>query len=148
MQTKAKHIKLSTQILIDQYDSDIPNSIEGLLKLPGVGKKMAFLAMNSAWNEVVGIGVDTHVHRISNWLKWVPKSTKTPEDTRVALEKWLPQELWDEVNHLMVGFGQTVCHAVRPKCDICVNASICPAKLNGIPKKSKSPRKTPEKEES
>lgn len=135
---KAKHIKATSQMLIDQFDSDIPDSIEGLLKLPGVGKKMAYLAMNSAWNKIEGIGVDTHVHRISNWLKWVPKPTKTPEETRVALEKWLPHELWDEVNLMMVGFGQTTCAAVRPKCEICVNAPICPACQ--LPK-GKSPRK-------
>uniref|UniRef100_A0A182NA81 Endonuclease III homolog n=1 Tax=Anopheles dirus TaxID=7168 RepID=A0A182NA81_9DIPT len=125
---KTKFIKEISQILIDQYAGDIPNSIEGLLKLPGVGKKMAHLCMRSAWNIVTGIGVDTHVHRIANWLKWVPKETKTPEETRVALEKWLPYELWDEVNHMLVGFGQTICTSRFPRCNDCQNASICPAR--------------------
>lgn len=133
--TKAKHMKIATQMLIDQYDSDIPETIEGLLKLPGVGKKMAYLAMNTAWKKIEGIGVDTHVHRISNWLKWVPKPTKTPEDTRVALEEWLPRDLWDEVNHLMVGFGQTVCTAKNPHCEICDNFEICPARVIKTEKK-------------
>lgn len=124
-------------MLIDQYDSDIPDTIPGLLKLPGVGKKMAYLAMTCAWHKVEGIGVDTHVHRIANWLKWVEKPTKTPEDTRVALEAWLPREFWDEVNHLMVGFGQVVCTAKNPSCDICDNANICPARVTVQPKKGK-----------
>uniref|UniRef100_A0A182QTU4 Endonuclease III homolog n=1 Tax=Anopheles farauti TaxID=69004 RepID=A0A182QTU4_9DIPT len=125
---KTKFLKQISQILIDQYAGDIPNNIEDLLKLPGVGKKMAHLCMRSAWNVVTGIGVDTHVHRIANWLKWVPKETKTPEETRVALEKWLPYELWDEVNHLLVGFGQTICTSRFPRCNDCQNASICPAR--------------------
>ncbi|XP_052899662.1 endonuclease III-like protein 1 [Anopheles moucheti] len=125
---KTRFIKEMSQILIDQYGGDIPNSIEGLLKLPGVGKKMAHLCMRSAWNIVTGIGVDTHVHRITNWLKWVPKETKNPEETRQALEKWLPYELWDEVNHMLVGFGQTICTSRFPRCNDCLNASICPAR--------------------
>uniref|UniRef100_A0A182YKI6 Endonuclease III homolog n=1 Tax=Anopheles stephensi TaxID=30069 RepID=A0A182YKI6_ANOST len=125
---KTRFIKEVSQILIDQYGGDIPNSIEGLLKLPGVGKKMAHLCMRSAWNIVTGIGVDTHVHRIANWLQWVPKETKNPEETRQALEKWLPYELWDEVNHLLVGFGQTICTSRFPRCNDCLNASICPAR--------------------
>ncbi|XP_052869626.1 endonuclease III-like protein 1 [Anopheles cruzii] len=138
---KTKFIKRVSQILIDQYGGDIPDNIEGLLKLPGVGKKMAHLCMGSAWNIVTGIGVDTHVHRISNWLRWVPQETKTPEDTRVALEKWLPFELWDEVNHLLVGFGQTICTSTYPRCNDCANAPICPARgKHGI-------RKTPIKKE-
>lgn len=128
MQNKTRFIKEMSQILIDQYGGDIPNSIEGLLKLPGVGTKMAHLCMRSAWNIVTGIGVDTHVHRIANWLKWVPKETKCPEDTRQALEKWLPYELWDEVNHLLVGFGQTICTPRFPRCNDCSNAPICPAR--------------------
>ncbi|XP_062559748.1 endonuclease III-like protein 1 [Armigeres subalbatus] len=138
---KAKFIKQASQILLDTYNGDIPDTIEGLLKLPGVGKKMAHLCMRSAWNVVTGIGVDTHVHRICNWLRWVPKETKTPEDTRVALEKWLPFELWEEVNQLLVGFGQTICPASYPHCNECLNAAICPAKgKHGI-------RKTPIKKQ-
>lgn len=72
------------------------------------------------------LGVDTHVHRISNRLGWVPKATKTPEATRVALESWLPTELWNEVNNLMVGFGQQVCKPVNPLCNTCLNKTLCP----------------------
>ena len=78
-------------MLRDLYNNDIPNSIEELCKLPGVGPKMAYIAMSVAWNNNVGIGVDTHVHRISNRLGWTKVPTKTPEQTRKALEDWLPR---------------------------------------------------------
>lgn len=72
-------------------------------------------------------GVDTHVHRIANRLRWVETPTKNPEATRVGLQSWLPAELWSEINLLLVGFGQQICKPVRPKCGECLNASICPS---------------------
>jgi len=67
------------------------------------------------------------VHRISNRLGWVQKATKTPENTRIALESWLPKDLWREVNHMLVGFGQTICRPVGPNCDSCLNKKTCPS---------------------
>jgi len=90
-QRKASYIKRTAAILKDLFNKDIPNSVEELCKLPGVGPKMAYIAMSVAWNENVGIGVDTHVHRISNRLGWTKIPTKTPEHTRKALEEWLPR---------------------------------------------------------
>ncbi|GFY41738.1 hypothetical protein TNIN_314221 [Trichonephila inaurata madagascariensis] len=89
--TKIKFIKNTTRILKDQYNGDIPRTYKELCKLPGVGPKMAHIVMSVAWNDTVGIAVDTHVHRISNRLGWVRKPTKDPEETRKALEKWLPK---------------------------------------------------------
>ncbi|KAK7003298.1 endonuclease III-like protein 1 [Biomphalaria glabrata] len=125
---KVKYIKQTSEILANKYGGDIPNSVEELCSLPGVGPKMAHLVMKCAWNTVTGIGVDTHVHRITNRLGWVQKPTKQPEDTRKELEDWLPRSYWSEVNHLLVGFGQQICLPVRPKCDQCLNQSICPFK--------------------
>lgn len=127
LQNKAKFLKQTSQILVDKYNSDIPNTVNELVKLPGVGPKMAHLCMNVAWGVVSGIGVDTHVHRITNRLKWTRKPTKDPEKTRIALEEWLPFELWDEINLILVGFGQTICTPVSPKCDKCANNGICPS---------------------
>ncbi|XP_049799165.1 endonuclease III-like protein 1 isoform X2 [Schistocerca nitens] len=124
--SKVNYIKKTTQILKDEFGGDIPNTVEGLCKLPGVGPKMAHLCMQVAWNVVSGIGVDTHVHRISNRIGWVKKPTKTPEETRVALESWLPRDLWTEVNHLLVGFGQQICLPVKPQCSSCLNQQLCP----------------------
>lgn len=123
---KVEYIKRTSEILRDQYYGDIPNNVEDLCKLPGVGPKMAYLVMKCAWNQVTGIGVDTHVHRISNRLGWVKKTTKQPEDTRKALEDWLPREFWTDINHLLVGFGQQTCLPVKPKCSECLNKDICP----------------------
>lgn len=148
--TKAKHIKQTAKILIDNYESDIPNTIKDLVKLPGivnmtfinfthrckhrcidlftgVGPKMAHILMRVAWGIVTGIGVDTHVHRIANRLKWVKKETKTPEETRIALESWAPFGLWWEINELLVGFGQNTCKPVHPLCGQCLNHAICPS---------------------
>ncbi|XP_067005253.1 endonuclease III-like protein 1 [Anabrus simplex] len=135
--SKVKYIKATTQILKDQYNGDIPNTVQQLCKLPGVGPKMAHICMNVAWGIVSGIGVDTHVHRISNRLGWVQKPTKTPEETRVALESWLPYHLWDEVNHLLVGFGQQICQPVRPQCGSCLNNNLCPYGRLEVKKKKK-----------
>ena len=70
-----------------------------------------------------GIGVDVHVHRISNRLGWV--KTTTPEGTRKALEDWLPLDKWIEVNPLLVGFGQTICQPVKPRCAECDLRAMC-----------------------
>jgi len=96
------------------------------VKLPGVGPKMAMLTMQEAWGSSVGIGVDVHVHRICNRLGWV-KNTKTPEQSRKQLESWLPKDKWQPINRLMVGFGQTVCLPVHPKCAICKVNHLCPS---------------------
>ena len=115
---------------------------------------MAHICMKSAWNIVTGIGninslifffkflpikhlilytgVDTHVHRIANRLQWLKKKTKEPESTRKSLEEWLPIDLWDEINLLLVGFGQIICTPISPKCNTCLNKSLCPS--NGIKK--------------
>lgn len=135
--TKAKNIKRVAEILKSEHAGDIPKTVEDLMKLPGVGPKMAHLCMKTAWGVVTGIGVDTHVHRISNRLHWV--KTKAPEETRKALESWLPEELWSEVNHLLVGFGQQICQPVRPKCGSCLNNKICPFGKKEVGK-SKEPK--------
>ncbi|KAK6642825.1 Endonuclease III-like protein 1 [Polyplax serrata] len=123
---KAKYIKQTAELLKDKFSGDIPKTVELLCTLPGVGPKMAHICMKTAWGVVSGIGVDTHVHRISNRIGWVKTPTKTPEQTRIALESWIPRDLWEEVNNLLVGFGQQTCKPVKPLCDTCANQAICP----------------------
>jgi len=110
---KTKYLKQTAEILRDKFGGDIPPTVETLCSLPGVGPKMAHLCMSATygWNKVEGIGVDVHVHRITNLWGW--NETKTPEDTRKALESWLPRDKWKEINWLLVGFGQTVCGPVK-----------------------------------
>ncbi|KAK2579557.1 hypothetical protein KPH14_010856 [Odynerus spinipes] len=123
---KAEYIKKTSVILLDKYNGDIPKTINELCNLPGVGPKMAHICMQIAWGEISGIGVDTHVHRICNRLNWVKKPTKTPEETRKELEGWLPKDLWNDINYLLVGFGQEICLPRFPKCTECLNKDICP----------------------
>ncbi|XP_050445979.1 endonuclease III-like protein 1 [Cataglyphis hispanica] len=123
---KVEYIKKTSVILLNKYGGDIPKTIKELCELPGVGPKMGHICMQIAWGEVSGIGVDTHVHRICNRLKWVKKPTKTPEETRNELEDWLPKSLWSKINYLLVGFGQEICLPRFPKCSECLNNNICP----------------------
>ncbi|KAH7148696.1 DNA glycosylase [Dactylonectria macrodidyma] len=114
---KTKYLKQTAEILRDEWNGDIPDTIEGLMSLPGVGPKMAYLCMSVAWNRTEGIGVDVHVHRITNLWGW--NKTKNPEETRLALQSWLPHDRWREINSLLVGLGQAVCLPVGRKCGEC-----------------------------
>ncbi|RKF65576.1 Endonuclease III-like protein [Golovinomyces cichoracearum] len=133
---KTKYIKATAEILRDQWNSDIPDTFQGLVSLPGVGPKMAYLCLSSAWGRTEGIGVDVHVHRITNLWGW--HKTKTPEESRVALQAWLPKELWHEINWLLVGLGQTTCLPVGRKCGqcdlakkgLCISANVKPLPKN------------------
>lgn len=122
---KASYIKRTAEILRDQYDGDIPSTIEGLTSLPGVGPKMGYLTLQVAWNKNIGIGVDVHVHRISNRLRWV--KTNTPEETRLSLQSWLPKDKWKKINPILVGYGQIVCLPRGPRCDVCPVSQYCPS---------------------
>lgn len=103
---KTKFIKKVASICVEEHGGDIPETVEGLCSLPGVGPKMAYIVMSVAWDKVVGVGIDTHMHRIFNKLSWV--STKNPTKTQEQLESWLPRKYWKDINELWVGFGQEV----------------------------------------
>lgn len=126
---KAQYIKKAASILRDQHDGDIPNTLEGLIALPGVGPKMSYLTLQKAWNLNEGIGVDVHVDRLSKQFKWVnPKICKNPEITRRELQEWLPKSLWMEINPVLVGFGQSICLPKGRRCDLCSlsRTNLCP----------------------
>lgn len=120
--TKARLIKRLSEIIVREYNGNVPSKVGDLMKLPGVGRKTANLVLSVAFGEDA-IAVDTHVHRISNRLGIV--STKTPEETERELVKILPREYWKKLNHLLVGFGQTICKPVRPMCRECELREIC-----------------------
>ncbi len=119
---KAKKIKEVARIIDEEYGGKVPDSIELLLKLPGVGRKTANIVLSRGYDKKV-IAVDTHVHRIANRLGWV--QTKTPEETEKALMKILPEKYWIEINTLLVMFGRTICRPVAPKCNICPVKEYC-----------------------
>jgi endonuclease-3 len=120
---KAQRIIVISQIILKDYGGVVPDSMNELLKLPGVGRKTANCVLGYAYEQDV-IAVDTHVHRISNRLGLV--KTSDPAETEKELEKVLPKYAWKEINGLMVLFGQSVCRPVGPKCDDCIMGDICP----------------------
>jgi endonuclease-3 len=121
--TKARNLKSMAEKLVSRHGGRVPEDMEQLLELPGVGRKTANLVRNLGYG-LDGICVDTHVHRISNRLGWV--RTTTPEQTETALEQVLPQEYWIPINDLLVRFGQTLCTPVSPFCSRCPIGADCP----------------------
>ncbi len=121
--------------------NEIPDEIEDLVKLPGVGRKTANLVMSVAFNKDA-ICVDTHVHRIMNIWGYV--KTKTPLETEMTLREKLPIKHWQEVNSILVAFGQGKCKPVSPHCDCCVIWALCPQK-EVTPRKVTSRKITPRK---
>ncbi len=119
---KAARIKEVSEILLDQYGGEVPNTLEDLVELPGVGRKTANCVLVYAF-ELPAIPVDTHVHRISNKLGLV--NTKTPEQTEAELAKIIPKDQWILLNDLMVQFGQTICKPIGSQCEICPITEHC-----------------------
>ena len=120
---KAKQIKKICRILLDKYGGEVPDTLEGLLELPGVGRKTANLVLTRGFNRQ-GICVDTHVHRICN--RWGYVKTSSPEETEMALRKKLPSRYWKRINDLLVAFGQNVCKPLSPFCSRCPLGDMCP----------------------
>ena len=120
--TKAKNILSICQTLIDGYGGQVPDEIDELLKLKGVGRKTANLVVTLGYKKP-GICVDTHVHRISN--RWGYVRTRTPEKTEVALRMKLPKQYWIEYNDLLVSFGQHLCRPISPMCSQCPVSKYC-----------------------
>jgi endonuclease-3 len=120
---KARILKTVSQDLLDRFGGKVPDDIEDLLTLPGVGRKTANCVLVYGFGKGA-IPVDTHVHRISNRLGWV--RTKTPEETELALTEVLPKRYWLEVNDLLVTHGQRICKPIGPLCSQCPVNDICP----------------------
>jgi len=114
--TKARVIRGICRDLIDKFHGLVPDEIDLLMTLKGVGRKTANLVVTEAFAKP-GICVDTHVHRISN--RWGLVKTKTPDRTEIALREVLPRRHWLEYNGILVAFGQTICHPTSPWCSRC-----------------------------
>jgi len=131
---KARHVKECCRQILDDFGRVVPDTMEGLLTLAGVGRKTANLVLILSHASKSNICVDTHVHRISNRLGWV--KTRTPEETEHALYKVIPKKWWPDVNLYLVTWGQNVCKPVYPRCRVCVVSPDCPRL--GVTKESRA----------
>ncbi|PID71893.1 MAG: exodeoxyribonuclease III [Desulfobulbus propionicus] len=131
---KAKYLNALPQVLQDSFDGAVPQTMEALLKLPGVGRKTANLVLAVAF-QIPAICVDTHVHRIMNIWGYV--ETETPLQTEMALRKQLPQKYWLDINSILVAYGQGLCKPQRPHCDVCILEKDCP-QIGVTPRKRKT----------
>jgi len=121
--TKAPQLVEMARRILAEWNGRVPDDIEELLKLKGVGRKTANLVVVAGYGKP-GICVDTHVHRITNIWGYV--KTKTPEQTEAALRAQLPTRYWMEINDLLVSFGQTICRPLSPRCSECPIEKWCP----------------------
>ncbi|KAG0668677.1 alpha,alpha-trehalase nth1 [Maudiozyma exigua] len=130
---KAIYIKQTALQLQETFDSDVPHTIKDMISLSGVGPKIGYLALQKSWGLIDGICVDVHVDRLCRLWGWVPSLSSSSiarnnaEETRIAIEKWLPKELWYDFNTILVGFGQMVCGPRIRRCDLCLANQACPA---------------------
>ncbi|RMF06129.1 endonuclease III [Candidatus Woesearchaeota archaeon] len=119
---KARFLKELPKAIRNEFNGEIPKTLEGLMQLPGVGRKTANLVLSVAFKKPA-ICVDTHVHRISNRLGLV--KTSTPLETELALRSVLPKRYWKEVNRFFVALGQNICSPISPKCSRCPIRKEC-----------------------
>src|SRR5437588_10947240 len=120
---KARSLKRIAADLLERFGGRVPDTIDELLTLNGVGRKTANLVVTMGYGKP-GICVDTHVHRISNRLGYV--KTRSPEETEMALRGKLPRRYWIGYNDLLVSFGQNICAPISPRCSLCPVTSLCP----------------------
>jgi endonuclease III len=105
---ETRYILETVWILQESYRGDIPKTAAEMMKLPGVGPRMAYICENVAWGTQSGIGIDRHMYRVFKKLGFVPHHCKSPEQARVQLQSWLPHEHWGEAYNVWVGFSQEV----------------------------------------
>lgn len=120
--TKAHHIKMTAEIIVNQYNGDVPETHENLMTLPGVGRKTANVVVSNAFN-TPAIAVDTHVFRVSNRIGLT--NAKTVEETELQLMKGIERELWTKAHHMIIFHGRRVCKARTPLCSECQIKPYC-----------------------
>ncbi|MFA8343067.1 MAG: endonuclease III [Rhodothermaceae bacterium] len=121
---KTKSIKNCSQVLINDFNGQVPKDFNELVKLPGVGRKTASVVAGNAFG-VPAIAVDTHVKRLSNLLGFV--NTKDPDKIEAELKKIVPEENWINSSHWLIMHGRNICIARRPKCEECLCSDLCPS---------------------
>jgi len=140
---KSKHLVGSANLLVDEFEGQVPETVDELVRLPGVGRKTAQVVASVAF-DVPTLAVDTHVFRVANRLGLVTEKATTPDKVEKQLKRLLPPEEWGEAHHLLILHGRYHCTARSPKCDSCVAAGCCdykerldrlPAPMKGLDKK-------------
>lgn len=121
---KAKHLAGLGRMLVEQFNSEIPDTVEQLVKLPGVGRKTANVIVSVIWNQPA-MAVDTHVFRVSKRLGLVDKKAKTPLEVEKQLVANLPNDLVAKAHHWLILHGRYICVARRPKCEECPLTHFC-----------------------
>ncbi|MDG6222982.1 MAG: endonuclease III [Candidatus Bathyarchaeota archaeon] len=125
---KAKNIKKTGWMLVEKYDSKVPQTMEELIKLPGVARKTANIVLSNAYGVIVGIAVDTHVRRIAKRLGLTLNTN--PDKIEADLMQIVPKEYWKRVTNLIIFHGRKVCTARNPKCNLCSLNKLCPSAFN------------------
>jgi endonuclease-3 len=120
---KAKNLKLASQKILKDFNGDVPNTMEELMTIPGIGRKSANVIMLEAFNNPQGIAVDTHVKRLSNRIGF--SKEKDPEKIEKDLLKVLPKKYYSDANHILILHGRNVCKAQKPNCKNCCINSLC-----------------------
>ena len=122
---KSKFIKAAAKKIVEDFDSEIPRSIEEMTKLPGVARKTANIVLSNAYGIIEGVAVDTHVMRLSKRLGLTEQ--KNRDKIERDLMSLFPKEQWFELTNLLIAHGRSVCTARRPKCGECVVNGLCPS---------------------
>ncbi|SFE27096.1 endonuclease III [Peptostreptococcus sp. D1] len=120
--SKAQKIKDTSLMICDEFNGNVPNNLDDLVKLPGVGRKTAGVVLSNAF-DVPAIAVDTHVFRVSNRIGIVKENT--PEKTEFALMKAIPKDRWTHSHHLLIFHGRRICRARKPECEKCNITEYC-----------------------
>lgn len=120
---KAKNMKLASQKILNDFNGEVPQTMEELMTIPGVGRKSANVIMLEAFNNPQGIAVDTHVKRISNRIGFSKKSE--PEKIEQDLLKQIPKKYWKDANHILIWHGRNICKSQNPQCEKCPIHHLC-----------------------
>ena len=122
---KAKNLKALAQTLVEKYHGEVPQDLDALVELPGVGRKTANVVLGNAFHIASGVVVDTHVSRLSQRLGWTRNTT--PEKIEMDLEKSIPKSDWILISHLLISHGRSLCKARNPDCVACFFVKDCPS---------------------
>jgi endonuclease III len=122
---KAKAIRGLARVIVEEFDGKVPDTMEGLLRLPGVARKTANIVLGNAFGKVEGIAVDTHVHRLSRRLGF--SEERDPNKVERDLMAILPRSKWFRLTYLLIEHGRNVCLAKTPRCEDCVVNQLCPS---------------------